>query len=81
MAKISKVHRSNKLHSNKSLKRSFTNIQINHPKFVDCELALVPNFLDIFALCETNMEDLIDSRNFFVRAYLPLIQSVTQAGL
>ena len=81
MAKISKVHRPNKLHSHKSLKRSFTNIQINHLKFVGCELVLVPTFLNIFALCETNMEDLIDSRNFFVRAYLPLIQSNTQAGL
>ena len=56
MAKISKVHRPNKLDSHKSLKCSFTNTQINHPKFVDCELLLVPNSLDIFVLCETRLD-------------------------
>ena len=36
--------------------------------FVDCE-----SFSDILALCETNLDDLIDSDNFSVRGYLPLI--------
>ena len=31
-------------------------------------------FLDIFALCETNTEDLIGSLKFSVRGYLPLIR-------
>ena len=30
--------------------------------------------MDIFALCETNLNDSIDSGNFPVRGYLPLIQ-------
>ena len=29
---------------------------------------------DIFALCETNLDDSIHSANFSVRGYLPLIQ-------
>ena len=29
---------------------------------------------DILALCETNWDDSIDSGNFYVRSYLPLIQ-------
>ena len=29
---------------------------------------------DIFALCETNLDDSTDSDNFFVRSYLPLIR-------
>ena len=35
---------------------------------------LESNSPDIFALCETNLDDSIDSGNFFVRGYLPLIQ-------
>ena len=57
MAIISKVHKPYNLESHKSLKLSFTNIQGNCPKFVDWELLLEANSPDIFALCETNMED------------------------
>ena len=32
------------------------------------------NSPDILALCETNLDDSIDSDNFSVRGYLPLIQ-------
>ena len=42
--------------------------------FVDCESFLESNSHDILALCETNLDDSIDSGNFSVRAYLPLIQ-------
>ena len=42
--------------------------------FVDCESILESNSPDIFALCETNLDDSIDSDNFSVRGYLPLIQ-------
>ena len=31
--------------------------------------------LNILAVCETNLDDSIDSGNFFVRGYLPLIQN------
>ena len=41
---------------------------------------LESNSPDILALCETNLDDSIDSGNFSVRSYLPLIRkgSVTQ---
>ena len=42
--------------------------------FVDCESFLESNSPDILALCETNLDDSIDSGNFSVRGYLPLIQ-------
>ena len=56
-----------------SLKLSFTNIQGLHSNFVDCESFLESNSPDILALCETNLDDSIDSGNFSVRGYLPLI--------
>ena len=43
-------------------------------KFVECESFLESNFPDILALCETNLDDSINSGNFSVRDYLPLIQ-------
>ena len=42
--------------------------------FVDCESFLESNSSDILALCETNLDDSIDSGNFSVRGYLPLIR-------
>ena len=42
--------------------------------FVDCKSILESNSPDIFALWETNLDDSIDSDNFSVRGYLPLIQ-------
>ena len=42
--------------------------------FVDCESFLESNSPDTLALCETNLDDSIDSGNLFVRGYLPLIQ-------
>ena len=42
--------------------------------FVDCESFLESNSPDILALCETNLDNSIDSGNFSVRGYLPLIQ-------
>ena len=59
--------------SHNSLKLSFTNIQGLRSNFVDCESFLESNSPDILALCETNLDDSIDSGNFFVRGYLPLI--------
>ena len=57
-----------------SLKPSFTNILGLHSNFVDCESFVESNFLDILAQCEINLDDSIDSGNFSVRGYLPLIQ-------
>ena len=58
-----------------SLKRSFTNIRVLCSYFVDCESFLAPNSPDILALCETNLDDSIDSVYFSVRGYLSLIRN------
>ena len=50
------------------------NIQGLCSNFVECESFLESNSPDILALCETNLDDSIDSGNFFVRGYLPLVQ-------
>ena len=42
--------------------------------FVDHESFLESNSLDILALYEKNLDDSIDSGNFSLRGYLPLIQ-------
>ena len=56
-----------------SLKLSFVNIWGLPSNFVECEYFLESNSPDILALCETNLDDSIDSGNFSVRGYLPLI--------
>ena len=60
--------------SHNSIKLSFTNIRDLRSYFVDCESFLESNPPDILALCETNLDDSIDSGNFSVRGYLPLIR-------
>ena len=57
-----------------SLKLSFTNIQGLCSNFVECESLLESNSPDILALCETNLDHSVDSGNFSVRGYLPLIR-------
>ena len=59
--------------SHNYLKLCFTNIWGFHSNFVDCKSFLETNSPDILVLCETNLDDSIDSGNFSVRAYLPLI--------
>ena len=59
------------------LKLSFTNIGGLHSNIVDYESSVESSSPDILALCETNLEDSIDSDNFSVRGYLPLIQKNT----
>ena len=56
------------------LNLSYTNIQGLHSNFIDCESFLESNSSDIQALCKTNLDDSIDSGNFSVRVYLPLIR-------
>ena len=57
-----------------SLKLSFTNTCGLRSNFVEYESFLESNSPDILALCETNSDDSIDSGNFSVRGYLPLIR-------
>ena len=52
---------------------SFTNIHCLRSNFIDCESFLESNSPDTLALCETNLDDSIDSGNFSMRGYLPLI--------
>ena len=74
MAILSKRCRTDNFELQNSLKLSFTNIQGLHSNFVDCESFLESNSPDILALCETNLDDSIDSGNFSLRGYLPLIR-------
>ena len=55
------------------LNLSFKNIQGLRSNFIECESFLESNSPGILALRETNLDDLIDSGNFSVRGYLPLI--------
>ena len=71
---ISEACKPDNFESHNSLKLSFTNIRGLHSNFVDCESFLESNSPDILALCETNLDDSIDSGNFCVRGYLPLIR-------
>ena len=63
----------NNFESHNSLKLSFTNIPGLCSNFFDSESFLESNSPDILALCETNLDDSIDSGNFSVRGHLPLI--------
>ena len=74
MASLSKACKPDNFQSHNSLKLSFTNIQGLRSNFVDCESFPEPNSPDILTLCETNPDDSIDSGNFSVRGYLPLIR-------
>ena len=74
MTILSKACKPDNFEPNNSLKLSFTNIRGLRSNFADCESFLESNSPDILALCETNLYDSTDSRNFSVRGYLPLIQ-------
>ena len=74
MAILSKACKPDNFELHNSLKLSFTNIWGLRSNFVDCECFLESIFPDILALCQTNLNDSIDSRNFFMRGYLPLIR-------
>ena len=74
MAILSKGCKPDNFESHNSLKLSFTNNGGLCSNFVKCESFLESNSPDILVLCETNLNDSIDSGNFSVRGYLPLIQ-------
>ena len=80
MAILSKACKPDNFESHNSLKLSFTNIQGLHSNFVDCESFLESNSPDILALCEINLDDSIDSGNFSVRGYLPLIRKDSRSS-
>ena len=74
MAILSEVCKPDNFETHDSLKLTFTNIRGLRSNFVDCESFLESNSPDILALCVTNLDDSIDSGNFSVRCYLPLIR-------
>ena len=80
MAILSKACKPDNSELHNSLKLYFKNIQGLCLNFVDTKSFLESNSPDILPLCETNVDDSVDSDNFFVRGYLPLIQkdSTTQ---
>ena len=57
------------------------NIRSLLSNFVDCESFPESNSPDILALCETNLDDSIDSGNFSVRGYLPLIRKDSNTNM
>ena len=73
IAILSKGCKPNNLESHNSLKLSFINIRGLPFNFVECESFFESNSIDILTLCETNLDDPIDSVNFYMRGYLPLI--------
>ena len=73
MTTLSKAWKPDNFELHNSLKLSFTNTWYLPSSFVDCKSFLESNSPDIFALCETNLDDLIDSGNFSARGYLTLI--------
>ena len=70
MAILSKVYKPDNFESNNSLKLSFMNTRGLRSNFADCESFLESNSPEILALCETNLDDLIDSGSFSVRGYM-----------
>ena len=73
MAILSKSCKPDNFEWHSPLNLNFTNIRGLRSNFVDCESFLESNSPDILALCETNLDDSIDSGSFSVRGYLPLI--------
>ena len=74
MVILSKARKPDNFESHNSLKLSFSNIRGLHSNFVGCESlheSIVP---EILTLSNTNLNDSIDSGNFSVRDYLPLIR-------
>ena len=69
MTMLSKACKPDNFESENSLKLSFTNTRGLRSSFVDCKSFLELNSPDILALYDS-----IDSGNFSVRGYLPLIQ-------
>ena len=75
MVILSKACKPDNLGLHNSLKLSFTKIQGLHLNFVDCKSFFESNSLDILVLCKANLDDSMDSGNFSVRGYVPLIQN------
>ena len=67
---LSKGPKPDNIESHNSLKLSFPNIRDLRSNFAGCESFLESNSPDIFALCETNLDESNYSGNFFVILFL-----------
>ena len=74
MAILSKACKPDNFESHNFLKLSFTNIRGIRSNFVDWESFLESNSPNTLALCETNLDDSMDSGNFSMRGCLPFIR-------
>ena len=74
MTILSKGCRTDNFKLYNSLKLNLTYTRGLRSNFVKCESFLESNSHDILALCETNLDDSVDSGKLSVRGYLPLIQ-------
>ena len=74
MAILSKACQPDNFELHNSLKFSFANLWGLCLDFVDCESFLESYYPDILTLYETNLDGSIDSGNFSMRGYLPLIR-------
>ena len=74
MAILSKGCKLDNFESHNSLKFSFTVIRGRRSNLVECEYFLESNSPYILALCDTNLDDSIDTGNFSLRGNLPLIR-------
>ena len=81
MVILSKACKPDNFESHNSLKLSFTNIRGLRSNFFDCESFLESNSPDILPLCDTNLDNSIDSGNFSVRGYLPLIRKDSSTNM
>ena len=81
MTILSKACKPDSFESHNSLNLSFTNIRGLRTNFADCESFLESNSSDILALYETILDDSIDSGNFSVRGYLPLIRKDSSTNI
>ena len=70
---LSKECKPDKFEPDNSLKRSFTMTRGLRSNFIECESFLESDSPDILDLCERSLDSSIDSGNFSVTGYLPLV--------
>ena len=78
MVIILKVYKADNFEPDNPLKFSFTDIWGFCSNFAECESFLEWNYPYILVLCYINLDDSIDSGNFFVRSSLIRKDSITQ---
>ena len=78
MAILSKACKPHNFQLHNSLKLGFTIFEVFIQILLIVNLSLNQTSPDILALCETNLDDSIESVNFSMRGYLPFIRKDSQ---